>query len=166
MSVFHLDTNQKGRTATDLVLYMALLLIVGLLVFSLAGSGSEAYVSLSGKSRNDSAVRTAVTYIDKAVRKNDTLGMPKLLDNPFGNGQAIFYTTEFDEYLYETWIYCRDGSLYELFKPAEEKPEHELALRITDIELLELWLEDGLLRVRATSGPASLSAVIYLRSGG
>ncbi len=90
---------------------------------------------------------TALTYITEKVRQNDTAGALRV--GTIGNCRALVIV-QGDELLYDTYIYCYDGSLRELMIKRELIPAPEMGRALLPMESLELTLEDGLLRIRCT----------------
>ena len=88
---------------------------------------------------------TALTYITEKVRQNDTAGALRI--GTIGDCQALVIC-QGDEILYDTYIYCYDGSLRELMIKRELTPAPEMGRALLPMESLEITLEDGLLRIR------------------
>ena len=96
---------------------------------------------------------TALTYITEKVRQNDTAGALRI--GTIGDCQALVIC-QGDEILYDTYIYCYDGSLRELMIKRELTPAPEMGRSLLPMDLLELTLEDGLLRIRCTDGSGEI----------
>ena len=92
---------------------------------------------------------TALTYITEKVRQNDTAGALRI--GTIGQCQALVIT-QGDAIVYDTYIYCYDGSLRELMIKRELTPAPEMGRSLLPMDLLELTLEEGLLRIRCTDG--------------
>ena len=96
---------------------------------------------------------TALTYITEKVRQNDTAGALRI--GTIGDCQALVIC-QGDEILYDTYIYCYDGSLRELMIKRELTPAPEMGRSLLPMDLLELTLEDGLLRIRCADGSGEI----------
>ena len=125
------------------VLLLALFLLLAGLT---AVRSAAAYKKILDRSdRRDRS--TALTYITEKVRQNDTAGALRI--GTIGDCQALVIE-QGDQILYDTYIYCHDGSLRELMIKRELAPAPEMGRSLLPMESLELTLEDGLLRIRCT----------------
>ena len=97
---------------------------------------------------------TALTYITEKVRQNDTAGALRI--GTIGDCQALVIC-QGDEILYDTYIYCYDGSLRELMIKRELTPAPEMGRALLPMELLELTLEEGLLRIRCADSTGEIT---------
>ena len=97
---------------------------------------------------------TALTYITEKVRQNDTAGALRV--GQIGPCQALVIT-QGDAIVYDTYIYCYDGSLRELMIKRELTPAPEMGRALLPMELLELTLEDGLLRIRCADSTGEIT---------
>ena len=141
------------------VLLLALFLLLGGLSVLLTAS---AYRGILGRSRQLDR-STALTYITEKVRQNDTAGALRL--GELGGCQALVIR-QGEEILYDTYIYCHDGSLRELMIKQELEPDPELGRRLLAMEALSFTLEEGLLRIRCTDPDGQvLERSVAVRSG-
>jgi len=98
--------------------------------------------------RSDRLTRsTALTYITEKVRQNDTAGTIRV--GRIGDCQALVIS-QGEEILYDTYIYCYDGSLRELMIKRELTPAPTMGRSLLPMGSLELSLEESLLRIRCT----------------
>lgn len=141
---------RNGYTSIETVLVMLLLIAVSFLVFATVSAGSNAFLNLSEKRGRDTDLRVGMSFIDVKLRKNDAVVQdPKgsaisgitVVDNPFEPGRALRIQSEEGGRRLYTWIYCRDGQLYELFQVAESTPDATLAVRVAQIDQFELTLD-------------------------
>ena len=103
--------------------------------------------------RSDRLARsTALTYITEKIRQNDTAGSLRV--GTIGGCQALVIS-QGDEILYDTYIYCYDGSLRELMIKRELTPAPSMGRSLLAMESLELELEDCLLRIRCADADGS-----------
>ena len=125
------------------VLLLALFLLLSALT---AVRSAAAYKKVLDRSdRLDRS--TALTYITEKVRQNDAAGALRV--GRIGDCEALVIA-QGDEVLYDTYIYCYDGSLRELMIKRELTPAPEMGRALLPMESLELTLEGGLLRIRCT----------------
>lgn len=150
------STHSLQRLLPVLVLALFLLL-AGLTVIRSAG----AYQKILGRSdRLDRAM--ALTYIAEKARQNDAPGALRL--GRIGDCQALVIT-QGEAVLYDTYIYCYEGSLRELMIKRELTPEADMGRCLLPMEGLELELEGTLLKIRCP-GPEgeTLERAVALRS--
>ncbi|MBP7402706.1 MAG: DUF4860 domain-containing protein [Clostridia bacterium] len=165
--------NKRGYSGIEVVLVMILLFAVSFLVFSTVTAGSKAYFNLSESQGRDADLRVGMSFLDVKLRKNDVADSVRVRANPFGEGEAVCIRSAVDGRSFDTWIYCLDGGLYELFLQADTAPTHDLAVRITGTDRMEIRLEsDGLLRIElALDDPEGgtdgirLAGTFYLKTG-
>ena len=125
------------------VLLLALFLLLSTLI---AVRSAAAYKKVLDRSdRLDRS--TALTYITEKVRQNDAAGALRV--GRIGDCEALVIA-QGDEILYDTYIYCYDGSLRELMIKRELAPAPEMGRALLPMDSLELTLEGGLLRIRCT----------------
>ncbi len=137
---------QQSRRQQHIVSLAALLLLavfaVSILLTLLAGA--SAYRRMTDRDRLNWEGRTAAHYIAARVRQEDCLGAVAVEE--LGDVQAL--TLGRGDYL--TRLYCYDGSLWELYSPAELSPSPEDGERVMDLQDMDLTLERGLLQVTLT----------------
>ena len=127
------------------VLLLALFLLLSTLI---AVRSAAAYKKVLDRSdRLDRS--TALTYITEKVRQNDAAGALRV--GRIGDCEALVIA-QGDEILYDTYIYCYDGSLRELMIKRELAPAPEMGRALLPMDSLELTLEGGLLCIRCTDG--------------
>jgi hypothetical protein len=140
------STHSLQRLLPVLVLALFLLL-AGLTVVRSAA----AYQKILGRSdRLDRAM--ALTYIAEKARQIDAPGALRL--GRIGDCQALVIT-QGEAVLYDTYIYCYEGSLRELMIKRELTPAPDMGRSLLPMETLELALEDGLLRIRCADADGS-----------
>ena len=150
------STHSLQRLLPVLVLALFLLL-AGLTVIRSAA----AYQKILGRSdRLDRAM--ALTYIAEKARQNDTPGALRL--GRIGDCQALVIT-QGEAVLYDTYIYCYEGSLRELMIKRELTPEADMGRCLLPMEGLELEPEGMLLKIRCPGpGGEMLERAVALRS--
>ena len=150
------STHSLQRLLPVLVLALFLLL-AGLTVVRSAA----AYQKILGRSdRLDRAM--ALTYIAEKARQNDAPGALRL--GRIGDCQALVIT-QGEAVLYDTYIYCYEGSLRELMIKRELTPEADMGRCLLPMEGLELELEGTLLKIRCPGpGGEMLERAVALRS--
>lgn len=165
--------NRRGYTQIEVFLVMLLLCAVSFLVFATVSASSRAYAGLSARQEREAALRVGFSFLDVKIRKNDWAGAVRVDANPFASGDALVIRSESEGHWFETWIYCLDGGLFELFTRAGTPLQHAAANRIAAIDRLSLESgTDGLLAVELACHPeterdeaTSLAGVLYLKTG-
>ena len=150
------STHSLQRLLPVLVLALFLLL-AGLTVVRSAA----AYQKILGRSdRLDRAM--ALTYIAEKARQNDAPGALRL--GRIGDCRALVIT-QGEAVLYDTYIYCYEGSLRELMIKRELTPEADMGRCLLPMEGLELEPEGTLLKIRCPGpGGEMLERAVALRS--
>lgn len=150
------STHSLQRLLPVLVLALFLLL-AGLTVVRSAA----AYQKILGRSdRLDRAM--ALTYIAEKARQNDAPGALRL--GRIGDCEALVIT-QGEAVLYDTYIYCYEGSLRELMIKRELTPEADMGRCLLPMEGLELEPEGMLLKIRCPGpGGETLERAVALRS--
>jgi hypothetical protein len=160
-----MSRKRSGAANVEFLLYMTLLLVLGLLVFSLAAAGSGAYAKLLERKARDGQLRVAVSYLEVEIRKHDAVGAIRLGTNPFGEGPALFLADEYSGETYEKMVFCQDGSLCELLALKGSETTFGMATTISSVDRIEIENEGTGLRVRAIAEDGTkLETYLDLRS--
>ena len=160
-----MSARRAGKANAEFLLYMALLLILGLLVFSLAAAGSSAYAKLVDRKERDGELRVAVSYLEVVLRKHDAAGAVSLGDNPFGSGPALFLSDESNGEVYTTVVFCQDGALRELMYLEGTAHTYDMSSPVSTVDKVEFASEGRGIRIRAVAKDGTtLSSFIFLRS--
>lgn len=135
-------SGQKHITSLAALLLLAVF-AVSILLSLLAGA--SLYRRMTDRDRLSWEGRTASRYIATRVRQEDRLDA--LAVEEFGGVQALTLGVG-QEYL--TRLYCYDGSLWELYAPAELDMSPDDGERVLALQDMELSLSAGLLQVTLT----------------
>ena len=156
---------RAGASNVEFLLYMTLLLILGLLVFSLAAAGSGAYSKLAERKDRDGQLRVAVSYLEVEIRKHDATGAIRLGSNPFGSGPAIFFLDDYSGEVYEKVVFCENGSLYELMTRQGADRTLEMASPVSSVDRIGIEMDGAGLRIHAWAKDGTeLDTFLFLRS--
>ena len=131
------------------VLLLALFLLLAGLTAVLSASAYKQILDRSDRLDRS----TALTYIAEKVRQNDTAGSIRV--GTIGDCQALVIR-QGDRIVYDTYIYCYDGSLRELMIKRELEPTPDMGRSLLPMESLELENTDGLLKIRCTDPQGGL----------
>ena len=154
---------REGRTGG--MQGLLVLALCGVFAFLALGStllGSGVYRSGVRQSEENSARRTVLSYLANQVRQGDNgqIGVTS-----FGGGDALVLTSTVDGVLYDTVIYCFDGSLRELYCERGLGLLPEDGTVLTALDGLEIGLEGGRLCFDARLGDKSFSISAAPRAG-
>lgn len=106
----------RKKRKTDALVVLLLFGVFAVCVLSVLLTGADAYQRLSERDRLSYDQRTVTQYLSTRVRQADRLGGVEA--GSFGSCSALVLQEEYDGVVYETWVYCYDGYIRELF--AEE----------------------------------------------
>jgi hypothetical protein len=161
-----------GYTLIELVLVLFLLILVAIGVFTLAASGSQAFLRLSDRQSLNADLRTGLSYLDVQVRKHDSQQSLSIQPDPFDAGPALVVEQSIEDKAFLTWIYVHDGYLSELFVEAGAAVTPDMASRIVRMDEMRLEqvaadaMRITLIRRPEGENPLEASRLIYLRAGG
>jgi hypothetical protein len=160
-----MSARRAGKANAEFLLYMTLLLVLGLLVFSLAAAGSGAYAKLIDRKERDGELRVAVSYLVVVLRKHDAAGAVRLGDNPFGEGPALFLMDESAGDVYETVVFCQDGTLRELMYLEGSSQTYDMTSAVAHVQQVDFSTVGSGVRIHALAADGtSLSSYVFLRS--
>ena len=152
------------KTRAENLLVLALFGVFAACVLSVLLTGAGVYRRLT--ERDDAACdrRTALQYVAAKMRQADREGA--VAAGRFAELDALILTEEIGEEAYETWVYCYDGYLRELFaeRGADLAPEDGEKVLAADGFQVCLERED-LLRLDILTGGRWETAALSLRSG-
>jgi hypothetical protein len=114
--------------------------------------GAQMYRGTVEQTEQHTEKRLLFSYVSNAVRGNDTADLVAV-DNR-GGIDVLVFGCEADGELYETLVYCYEGTLRELFVSAQQEFEPDYGEVICSAETFVPQLENGLLSIRiaGTSG--------------
>lgn len=153
-----------GRGQMMNVLFTMLLFLVFVLcaLFTVL-IGGKVYENISTRMEENYAGSVALNYIANKVRQGDVNGMVSVQEI---EGTEVLELKEVEgENTYITWIYCRDGSIRELYTNAESGLGLSDGLEILECEGLKLSMDGSLLSIEIT-GQGGSRMYLSTRSGG
>lgn len=122
--------------------------------------GQQVYENIVARNEENYAGATALAYVTNKLRQNDIEGSVEL--RPFGDGEALVMRETVGDSVYETYIYCLDGSICELYCESGSGLTPEDGERVLKGEIAFKRLSDTLLGIRTDGG----STAVMLKSGG
>lgn len=138
--------------------------LFALLAMGLALLSSGIYLDTVEAADENSAHRTALSYLINQVRRSDAEGAVAL--GTFGEGDALCLTETVDGAEYITLLYCYEGQLRELYMEAGTGLSPEYGIAILPLSGLDLTLEGETIRLSVTTeGGYVHSATVAPRCG-
>jgi|LSQX01.1.fsa_nt_gb hypothetical protein len=159
----------RGSVSAETIATLLLLLILGIGIFALAVSSTSAYSRVyEGKSLN-SELRVALSFIHMKIRQNDLKDAIRIEENPVNGDPAIVIREEYEDEVYEIWIYQDDGKLWEALMPEGMAPSNELSFEIADVDGLTVKIDQSLLSISVwidqNEEQLKLESSVMIRSG-
>lgn len=158
-----MNPNQSKHQISSL---MALLLfgVFAICILAVLLSATDLYQRLTQRDAQSYEARTAAMFIATKVRQNDCADRIEVAH--LDDTEALVFTETVEGESFQTWIYCFDGYLYELFLPADLTPAPEDGERLLPIADLQLELQDRLLTAELTHADGQRQTLqLMLRSG-
>lgn len=151
--------NRKTNVLFTMLLFLVFILCA---IFTVL-IGSRVYENIMARSNRNFTGNTALSYIANKVRQGDREGMVEVRE--IDGVQVLVLGQNVDGTVYETWIYCLDGTVRELFANPKSGLGLKDGLEILECGGLDLSLDGRLLTIRIP-GEGGGSLKLYLRSGG
>lgn len=149
---------QEHITSLAALLLMAVFAVSILLTLL---EGASVYRRLTGRDRESWKDRSACLYLSTRLRQEDRPGAVSVEDF---QGRPALTLGAGEEYV--TRLYCYDGSLWELYSPAELELEPEDGERLLELEAMEPSLSGGLLRLDLTGADGKTRQLTLALRGG
>lgn len=105
--------NIDGRTMTEIILVMILLILFSISTLTLVASGSDSYINIINKGENNSNLRIAQSYINTKVRQNLEENSIYIKKFPEVDGQCLVVKDGYSDVEYETVIFLDEGKMKE-----------------------------------------------------
>ncbi len=147
-----------------LVIILMILLAISITVMIIQGSKSFDRMNQS-KTQNENA-RIAMSYVNMMIKQHDVHGSIQLLSdfNTEGNTLAIYHDK--DEAGLATYIYFKDGTLYEQYSDATDVLDESASLAIVSLDDIQFERTDnGNFKVNYTFAGKAVTQTIALRTG-
>lgn len=156
-----LHLNKDKKFSFQLIFIMLLYLIIAILSVMIIISGQNAYISINKHKENNFERRIPISYIANKIRQSDMKNMIRLEETAVGT--ALVLKEIIDDQHYETWIYCYEGGIYELFTDEDNEFSVDSGLKIMDVKNFSIEkLNSKLYKVRIDSDEGSAESVIAL----
>lgn len=141
--------NKKGSLGGILALLAFTLFVVCLLAVLL--TGADVVKRLTDRDRENYDRMTAIQYVATRIRQSDTENM--LSVGTFGGESAIIISEEIEGSIYNTYVYCHEGRLREMFCAADVELDPVFGEEILPMEsflaedmgeYIKITLDDGI----------------------
>lgn len=162
-----MNNENKNARAVGSVAAMLVFTVFAVCVLTVLLTGAGTYRRLTERDRVVFDSRTAVRYITTRIHQSDRedgLSLRKMEEM-----DALVLPEQIDGECYETWIYCYDGQLRELFIQAETPVQPEDGSAVLPLESMTAQWDDtyaGRLLVQLKTERGWEELTLYLRCGG
>jgi len=156
-----MKNNKLQKTGILLTLTIFVIFAVCILFLLLAGANN--YEKITRKTNKTYEIRTASQFITTKVRQNDRENAISIYD--FEGINALVLKEEIDGTVYNTYIYCYDGYMMEIFAEEDVEISPVDGEKIMPLNKLSFNLDQGMLSIDLLSADdISQSLKIHIRS--
>lgn len=137
--------SDRGSTAVEMLMVVALLALFGITICSLIVSGIGTYNKISNKRESMVNGRIAMSFLNVRIRQNDEQGAITIAKCPVTGEDALKVVQTFEENdeEYTNWIYFYEGTIYETLIKSDMEPSLDISNAIVDMEEFSLHYKDG-----------------------
>lgn len=149
--------------SVDIFFTLSLFFVFAFCALSVIVFGAGVYQNTAADMQQNFTSRTAMAYVTEKLRQNDKENAVSVFSL---DGMDVLCISEtINDREYNTYIYCFEGSLYELLLPAEREFSPKMGQDLLDVSSLQVTSgEQGLLNIACTDRQGNLSQVsLYLR---
>ncbi len=154
---------KAGKNMLSGVAVLIPLLIFALLAMLLTAMGISVYESVVSGSNQNYSRRMAVSYIMNRVRRADRAG--KVTVGKFGESEALLLSNTFNDKEYVTKIYFYDGSICELFCPADAEIGENAGTALVPAKAFSITGDSGFITVTVTDESGSANTALIALKG-
>lgn len=150
---------QKNHSI-DLLFTVSLFCVFALSALGVTAAGAVLYQRTVSQEREDYNLYTSLAYIEQKLKSCDRTGGISLEEEEPGTVLCLHQDIRANSYL--TYIYEYEGSLTELFIPADQEPDFSGGTPLLDIEDLEFTMTgQGLLSLKVTQAPGNSQTLLW-----
>ena len=156
---------EQNRWKMGSLIAPVLFLIFAVCVLAVLLTGADVYKRLVDRDQTSYDQRTAVSFLATKVRQADSLDMVTV--RKYEGQDVLVLSEEIDGSRYETWIYCYDGYIRELFAASGAGLPLDAGDKVLAMKALSFaWEEDRVLRADVTALDGTVRSFnLTLRSG-
>ncbi|MDD5936963.1 MAG: DUF4860 domain-containing protein [Clostridiales bacterium] len=144
---------EKKNQKSWMINLISLIVILGIFAISclvLTNLGIKVYRNVVLSNDNNFELRTSLSYVATKIRQTDTIGYPSIEQKD--GVDVLVLGEEVEGALFETRIYFKDGSLYEIYQQAGSKYELDFGQPVLDVSNFEFELTPkGLIHLKAVN---------------
>lgn len=130
--------SKAGRSTTELILVMLLLILFSVSSMSLVASSSDAYIDTVRKNDTLASLRVAQSYLYTKVRQGLETGAVSIRSQSDIPGGCLVISNEDSADIYETYIFVKDGQLCESLVLSDTQFDPEESFQVVKLDQLKL----------------------------
>ncbi|MDL2232474.1 DUF4860 domain-containing protein [Ruminococcaceae bacterium OttesenSCG-928-L11] len=157
-------SRRAPRHVIDILFVLALFGAFIVTALIVAFMGAEVYSGTVENMNRNFDTQTSLTYVSTKIRQNDVSDAVRI--DSLGGVQALVLEQSVEGEVYQTWIYCYDGFLKEMFIKQGTEIAPEFGASIMEVDSFALTeLSEDLLQVSTTDRNGNpISMMIGLRT--
>lgn len=153
----------KRTAGTEVLFALALLCVFAVSAVLLVTIGGGVYRDIASGMDENYTLRTSLSYTATKVRQGDSEGSISLREQD--GMQALVVEETWEERTFETWIYHRDGALWELFMEQGGEFDPSGGMEVLEIDRFSFEKQDGYFVFTAEEDGAAQSLSVFPRTG-
>jgi len=135
--------NSKGRTMTEIILVMVLLILFSISTLTLVATGSDSYINIINNNEDRSNLRVAQSYIHTKVRQNLEEDAVYISTFTEVEGNCLVIKDGYSSVEYETVIFLHDGKMKESIVVSGGSFNPEASFTLVEIDALDFQIING-----------------------
>lgn len=145
--------SMRAGVAVDTLFTLTLFIVFAISVLFVMITGVKVYQKTAAENADSGNERIANMYLVSKIRHFDaSSGENAILVCRDRNGDSLILREDYDGFLVETRLYCRDGYLCELFYDPAEGFDPALGEKVLAVNSLKIDADHGLLRFSVNGG--------------
>ena len=154
---------KKQKFKVTSLIVLTIFCIFAICTMTVLLTGAQVYESLADRSQEQFEQRTVARYITTRVRQSDVANELKVAE--FGGQSALVFRELIEGNYYDTYVYCYNGYVRELFVSAEGSFGPEDGEKVLKVESLDFALDGTILKASVVlRNHTRQELVIHLRS--
>lgn len=154
----------KKNCGFDVIAGLFLVCLFSASLFFALAAGARVYKSVSGVMAEQYTARTAIGYVTAKLHQSDKADGVAL--GTLDGVPALIISEAYDGVAYDTYVYCWDGYITELFCPASESLLPSDGLPVVACCDLDFSRQGNLIRIDCVTDGGAETAYVSLVSGG
>lgn len=155
---------QEKRHTIDVLFVITLFCVFALSVIISTTLGARVYRNIVDDMDGNFNTRTSYTYIVNKIHQSDLNGFISV--GTYEGVDALIISEEIDNIIYNTYLYCYDGSLRELFTRSDQSFDPSFGTELFKLESFSVsFISDTLLKFEFTPVSSDTNTLfVHLRS--